>query len=151
MCQARCSEASDRGAPPLKFGAPPLGPEPIPPLFSPRVVLSGDQVATSVALAGLGGGWVASPAPYGGEHQRRRKLALKEAYGMPCPRCGEPMLKGQALHFGHAEDLVFNPASKAARMEHADKSDCPEGGNTAAGGRLGRQIQDLRPSRDWLS
>ncbi len=59
------------------------------------------------------------------------------------------MLRGQRLDFGHSEDLAFNGDSKADRMEHADKQDCPEGGNRAAGGRLGRMIQDLRPSRKW--
>jgi len=60
------------------------------------------------------------------------------------------MLKGQRLDFGHSEDLAFNPASKADRMEHADSRDCPEGGNRSAGGKLGRQMQDLKPSRRWL-
>lgn len=88
--------------------------------------------------------------PYGADHRRRRKLALPEAYGKPCPRCGEPMLKGQRLDFGHSTDRAFNPASKADRMEHADRSDCPEGGNRSAGGKLGRMIQDLNPSRNWF-
>ncbi|WP_114202327.1 hypothetical protein [Janibacter anophelis] len=59
------------------------------------------------------------------------------------------MLRGQRLDFGHSEDRAFNPDSKADRMEHADWQDCPEGGNKAAGGRLGRMIQELRPSRKW--
>lgn len=86
---------------------------------------------------------------YGSDHQRRRALGIEQAYGTPCPRCGEPMLRGQKLHFGHSEDRALNPASKADRFEHADKSDCPEGGNTAAGGRLGQRMQDLRPSPRW--
>lgn len=88
--------------------------------------------------------------PYGAEHRRRRELALREAYGQPCPRCGEPMLKGQALDFGHSTDLAYDPASKADRIEHADSRDCPEGGNRTAGARLGRLVQDLQPSRAWL-
>ena len=92
---------------------------------------------------------MAAGSPYDADHRRRRELALKEAYGKPCPRCGEPMLKGQALDFGHSEDVVLNPAAKADRMEHADRSDCPEGGNRTAGAKLGRQIQDLKPSRAW--
>lgn len=59
------------------------------------------------------------------------------------------MLPGQRLQFGHSEDRVINPASKADRMEHADYQDCPVGGNTAAGGRLSKRVRDLRPSRSW--
>jgi hypothetical protein len=92
---------------------------------------------------------VAVPSPYGADHQRRRKLALEEAYNTPCPRCGELMLRGQRLHFGHVEPVVMNPASKAERIEHADYRDCPAGGNTADGGRLMHRIRNLRPSRDW--
>lgn len=87
--------------------------------------------------------------PYGADHRRRRVLALEAAYNMPCPRCGELMLRGQRLDFGHSEDRAFNADSKADRMEHADYQDCREGGNKAAGGKLGRQIQDLRPSQKW--
>lgn len=97
----------------------------------------------------LGVVWVPSPDPYGSDHQRRRALAIREAYNTPCPRCGELMLKGQALDFGHSRDLAFDTSSKADRVEHADYSSCPKGGNRAAGGRLGRKVRDLRPSREW--
>jgi hypothetical protein len=90
-----------------------------------------------------------SADPYGADHQRRRKLAIEQAYNTPCPRCGLPMLKGQKLHFGHSVDLAVDSQSKADQVEHADYDDCPAGGNTAAGGRLGRSVQDLQPSRDW--
>ncbi|QIM19889.1 hypothetical protein G7075_00055 [Phycicoccus sp. HDW14] len=92
---------------------------------------------------------MAQPDPYGADHQRRRALAIEEAYNTPCPRCGLPMLRGQKLHFGHTRDRAIEPWSKADRIEHADYDDCPLGGNTAAGGVLGRQIQDLQPSRVW--
>lgn len=90
-----------------------------------------------------------SPAPYGADHRRRRAQSIEDAYNTPCPRCGELMLRGQRLDFGHTEDLAFNRDSQADRFEHADKADCPEGGNRSAGGKLGRRIQDLRPSRKW--
>lgn len=91
-----------------------------------------------------------SPSPYGADHRRRRKLAIQEAYGTPCPLCGEPMLKGQNLDFAHAdEDLALNPSALATQMQHADYRDCPAGGNRAEGGRLGRRMQDLAPSRVW--
>jgi hypothetical protein len=59
------------------------------------------------------------------------------------------MLKGQKLHFGHSKALAFDPDSQADRIEHADYSDCPAGGNTADGGRISALLRDLRPSRDW--
>lgn len=90
-----------------------------------------------------------STDPYGADHRRRRAQELEAAYNTPCPRCGRPMLRGQRLDFGHSEDLAFNGDSKADRMEHAAYQDCPEGGNRSAGGRLGRMIQELRPSRKW--
>lgn len=92
---------------------------------------------------------MARSRPYGAEHRRRRKIALREAFGTPCPRCGLPMLPGQNLDFGHSEDLAYNRASRADRMEHADSRDCPAGGNRTAGARLGQKIRDLKPSRKW--
>ena len=59
------------------------------------------------------------------------------------------MLPGQRLDFGHSTDVAFDATSQADRMEHADRSDCPEGGNRSAGGKLGRQIQLRNPSRKW--
>jgi hypothetical protein len=38
---------------------------------------------------------------YSAAHQRLRRALLPSAYGTPCVRCGEPMLKGQALHLDH--------------------------------------------------
>jgi hypothetical protein len=40
---------------------------------------------------------------YGYEFQKLRKQLLPSAYGTPCVRCGEPMLKGQELHLDHAD------------------------------------------------
>lgn len=92
---------------------------------------------------------VAAHDPYGPEHRRRRRIAIEAAYGCPCPRCGEPMLRGQRLDFGHTLDRALHPLAKADRMEHADSSDCPEGGNRSAGARLGVALRDLKPSRVW--
>lgn len=90
-----------------------------------------------------------SADPYGADHRRRRAREIEAAYNTPCPRCGQLMLKGQRLDYGHTEDLAFNPDSKADRFEHADSKDCPAGGNRTAGARLGRSIQELRPSQRW--
>lgn len=86
---------------------------------------------------------MATPHPYGGEHQRRRKLAVWEAYNTPCPRCGRTMRRGQKLDFAHAdEDLAMNPAAKATEIQHAS---C----NRKDGLLLGQRIRDLNPSRIW--
>lgn len=69
---------------------------------------------------------------YDNKHLKARARALPHAYGTPCPRCGEPMLEGQALDWGHSEDLAANPHARADRMEHAS---C----NRAAGAQLGNQ------------
>jgi hypothetical protein len=53
--------------------------------------------------------WTAGPrAPkgdrgYGYAYQKLRKALLPQAYGTPCVRCGQPMLKGQQLHLDHAD------------------------------------------------
>ncbi len=41
---------------------------------------------------------------YGAAHQRLRARLLPLAYGRPCPRCGRPMLRGQAVDLGHTDD-----------------------------------------------
>lgn len=87
--------------------------------------------------------------PYDADHRRRRAESIEDAYNTPCPRCGELMLRGQRLDFGHTTDWALDRTSKADRFEHADSRDCPEGGNRSAGGKLGRKIQDLRPSQPW--
>lgn len=81
-------------------------------------------------------------APYGSEHQRRRRFLLPAAYNTPCPLCGDLMLRGQDLHLDHSQALAVNPDSQGDRIVHAT---C----NTSAGGRLGRSMQDLRPSSRW--
>lgn len=64
---------------------------------------------------------------YGHTHQRLRAHLLPNAYGTPCPRCGEPMTEGQALDLGHTDD-----GTGYHGMEHAT---C----NRAAGGRVAAQ------------
>lgn len=58
---------------------------------------------------------------YDSAHDRTRARLLPHAYDKPCPRCGEPMLQGQALDLGHPDDapLRTDPASRATRIEHA--------------------------------
>lgn len=69
---------------------------------------------------------------YGTEHQRRRRAALAAAYGTRCRRCGQLMLPGQQLDFGHPVDLAVDRTSRADVMEHAS---C----NRSAGGALGSE------------
>ena len=56
---------------------------------------------------------------YDNAHYAMRDRLLPAAYGKPCPRCGEPMLRGQALDLGHSVDLRVDPSSRADRIEHA--------------------------------
>ncbi len=79
---------------------------------------------------------------YGSAHQRRRDELLPKALNTPCPRCDRLMLRGQELDLGHSEDLALNPGAKGDRIEH---SVC----NRSAGGQLGRERQQMRPSRAW--
>lgn len=41
---------------------------------------------------------------YGAEHRRTRAALLEDAYGRPCPHCGERMWPHQELHLDHTED-----------------------------------------------
>lgn len=41
---------------------------------------------------------------YGSTHQQLRAELLRNAYGMPCPRCGKTMLPGQPLDLDHTDD-----------------------------------------------
>jgi hypothetical protein len=63
---------------------------------------------------------------YDHRHDATRARLLPLAYGMLCPRCGEPMLPGQDLDLGHSTSLRVDPTSRADRMEHAD---CNRGAN----------------------
>lgn len=56
---------------------------------------------------------------YDVEHQRTRVRLLPLAYGRPCPRCGELMVRGQALDLGHTVPLMVDRNSRADRIEHA--------------------------------
>lgn len=84
----------------------------------------------------------------GAEHQRRR-AALGSPWGRVCPRCDEPMVKGQAVDAGHSEDRALGGADSPLRWEHAS---C----NRKAGGRLRQALDKLKesagdsgPSREW--
>ena len=71
---------------------------------------------------------------YGYAFQKLRKALLPQAYGTPCVRCGEPMLKGQKLHldhddwdrsilrgFSHADCNIRAAAKKARAIQTAAK------------------------------
>ena len=40
---------------------------------------------------------------YGYGFQKLRKQLLPQAWGKPCVRCGQPLLKGQEIHLDHAD------------------------------------------------
>jgi 5-methylcytosine-specific restriction endonuclease McrA len=81
-------------------------------------------------------------AGYDAKHRAIRNRLLPAAYNTPCPGCGVTMVKGMDLHLDHEEPLAVNPASRGSRIICAH---C----NTSAGGKLGRDRQQLRPSRAW--
>jgi hypothetical protein len=58
---------------------------------------------------------------YPASHDVTRAQLLPLAYGQPCPRCGQPMLRGQALDLGHLPGAprATHPTSHGARIEHA--------------------------------
>lgn len=56
---------------------------------------------------------------YDSQHDATRARLLPLAYGTPCPRCGAPMLAGQALDLGHTVGLRVDPTSRGDRIEHA--------------------------------
>ncbi len=57
-----------------------------------------------------------------------KRMAVAER--RPCPRCGERMLPGDALDYGHEIARSIDPTSRASRVEHAH---C----NRSAGARHG--------------
>lgn len=82
------------------------------------------------------------PNSYGAGHQAMRDLLLPQAWGTPCPRCGEVMLETDDLDLGHSVDLAVDPQAVGDRIEHAS---C----NRAAGGELKARLSRFRPSRVW--
>jgi hypothetical protein len=53
---------------------------------------------------------------YGTDHQKLRAMLLPHAIGQPCPRCGQPMLEGQALDLGH----IDTDRTRYSGIEHAN-------------------------------
>ena len=84
------------------------------------------------------------PNPYDHAHQKRRRELLPAAYNTPCPRCGEPMLKGQALDLGHSVDRSIDPNALGDRIEH-------ESCNRSAGALLGQDRARFAPTRKWFA
>jgi hypothetical protein len=75
---------------------------------------------------------VSAPGAYAGPHQAIRRALLPDAYGRPCPRCGFPMLPGQALDLGHTDDRATYSGIEHARC------------NRQAGARLGNARRRAR-------
>jgi 5-methylcytosine-specific restriction endonuclease McrA len=69
----------------------------------------------------------------GYEHQALRARLLPLAFGKPCPLCGKPMLKGQALDLDHEVPRVVG-GKGPRRMAHRR---C----NRSAGARLGNKLR----------
>lgn len=70
---------------------------------------------------------MSAPGAYAGPHRAIRRALLPYAYGRPCPRCGRPMLPGQALDLGHTDDRAAYSGIEHARC------------NRQAGARLGNE------------
>jgi hypothetical protein len=85
---------------------------------------------------------VATPNPRGWQHQQIRELLLPDACNTSCPRCGEPMVRGQDLDLGHTVDLADDPNSVGDRIEHTS---C----NRSAGAMARQKRRKFNPSRDW--
>jgi hypothetical protein len=66
---------------------------------------------------------------YDSAHQATRARLLPQAYGTACPRCGLPMLLGQALDLSHRVARSVDPTSRADHFSH---SAC----NRSAGARV---------------
>jgi hypothetical protein len=56
---------------------------------------------------------------YGWTHRRRRAALLPQAYGTPCPRCGELMLATQRLELDHSDPRTKDAALPGDRITHA--------------------------------
>ncbi len=41
---------------------------------------------------------------YGAAHQRARRELLPYAWGKPCTRCGQPLVRGDLVDLDHSED-----------------------------------------------
>ena len=84
---------------------------------------------------------------------RRALVPLVASGNAVCWRCGLPIGLGQLWDAGHPSDLALggHPAGRTL-PEHALKVDCPEGGNRAAGARLGNQLRRRGRRRldEWL-
>jgi len=67
---------------------------------------------------------------YDTEHDRVRARLLPAAYGQPCPRCGLPMLRGQALDLGHPLDAPL-ASDRGSRADHIEHASCNRGGRVS--------------------
>jgi hypothetical protein len=75
------------------------------------------------------------PGAYSGPHQAIRRALLPDAYGRPCPRCGLPMVPGQALDLDHRDDRAGYLGMSHSRC------------NRRAGGRLGNERRRAQRER----
>lgn len=73
----------------------------------------------------------------GGDHQRERRRLLPLAYGRPCPRCGELMLKGQFLDLDHVVSRCMGGIGGPRVIAHRR---C----NRSAGAKLGNRLRVYR-------
>ena len=70
---------------------------------------------------------------YDNKHDVEGALAKARAIRLrlPCPRCGQPILAGPPLDYGHTVARVIDPTSRADRVEH---SHCNRSANPKAMG-----------------
>jgi hypothetical protein len=72
---------------------------------------------------------------YGAQHQTMRRRLLPLAYGRPCPRCGQPILPGQALDLDHAKDRTSYNGIAHASCNRGKRNDAGQKGRGEGGDR----------------
>ncbi|WP_041253567.1 hypothetical protein [Frankia sp. EAN1pec] len=90
---------------------------------------------------------------YGYAHRRERARRLPSAWGTPCTRCGQALVRGQEIHLDHTEDRTGYLGFAHARCNRL--AGASKGGRASHRGRRRTRttpppvIPPGRPSRDW--
>lgn len=79
---------------------------------------------------------------YGADHQRLRAATIDQAYGQPCTRCGQPMVKGQPLDLDHDDD-------RSGYRGFSHRSCNRQAGAIKRNSRRRADLGEPRTSRDW--
>lgn len=79
---------------------------------------------------------------YGADHQRLRAATIDQAYGQPCTRCGQPMVKGQPLDLDHDDD-------RSGYRGFSHRSCNRQAGAIKRNSRRPAELGEPRTSRVW--